>query len=108
MTELAYVFIYLPGDVSPIVAGCFELDGGAATAVGRFVYGESYLHNPSALPLILLRFRCVSNYLRQRSASGARCVGKALQRFDREIDLQLPPQAQGDTFGSVLARELLR
>lgn len=51
MTELAYVFIYLPGEVSPIVAGRFEFDGSAATAVGRFVYGESYLHNPLALPL---------------------------------------------------------
>lgn len=51
MAEVAYVFIYLPGQVKPTVAGRFELDGHGSTAVGRFVYGESYLGNPSALPL---------------------------------------------------------
>ena len=51
MAEVAYVFIYLPGQLDPTVAGRFELDGSAAPAVGRFVYGESYLGNPSALPL---------------------------------------------------------
>lgn len=51
MTEAAYVFIYLPGQVKPIVAGRFELDSSVSPTVGRFVYGESYLGNKSALPL---------------------------------------------------------
>jgi serine/threonine-protein kinase HipA len=51
MAEVAYVFIYLPGQIKPTVAGRFELDGSGSPAVGRFVYGESYLGNPSALPL---------------------------------------------------------
>lgn len=51
MAEVAYVFIYLPGHVKPTVAGRFELDGSGSAAVGRFVYGESYLRNSSALPL---------------------------------------------------------
>ena len=51
MAEVAYVFIYLPGQVAPTVAGRFELEGSGSAAVGRFVYGESYLGNPSALSL---------------------------------------------------------
>jgi serine/threonine-protein kinase HipA len=51
MAEVAYVFIYLPGQVEPTVAGRFELDGSGSPAVGRFVYGESYLRNPAAVPL---------------------------------------------------------
>lgn len=37
MTEVAYVFIYLPGQVKATVAGRFELDGSASPAVGQFV-----------------------------------------------------------------------
>jgi serine/threonine-protein kinase HipA len=51
MAETAYVFIYLPGELQPIVAGRFDLDPGVSPAVGRFVYGESYLANPAAVPL---------------------------------------------------------
>jgi serine/threonine-protein kinase HipA len=51
MTEVAYVFIYLPGQVKATVAGRFELDRSVSPAVGQFVYGESYLGNPAALPL---------------------------------------------------------
>jgi serine/threonine-protein kinase HipA len=51
MAEVAYVFIYLPEQVKPTVAGRFELDRSGSVAVGRFVYGESYLANASALPL---------------------------------------------------------
>ncbi|MBL8271875.1 type II toxin-antitoxin system HipA family toxin [Steroidobacter sp.] len=51
MADTAYVFIYLPGAVKPIVAGRFELDSTVSPAVGRFVYGESYLRNESAVPL---------------------------------------------------------
>ncbi|MBM0105810.1 HipA N-terminal domain-containing protein [Steroidobacter sp. S1-65] len=52
MTDLAYVFVYLPGQVVPTVAGRFELNRSPAPAVGRFVYGESYLENSAGLPLV--------------------------------------------------------
>jgi serine/threonine-protein kinase HipA len=51
MADTAYVFIYLPGQFRATVARRFELDGGGSSAVGRFVYGESYLANPQAVPL---------------------------------------------------------
>jgi serine/threonine-protein kinase HipA len=51
MADVAYVFIYLPGQLHPTVAGRYELDSSRSPAVGRFVYGESYLENPAALPL---------------------------------------------------------
>ncbi|MFC4308494.1 type II toxin-antitoxin system HipA family toxin [Steroidobacter flavus] len=51
MAEVAYVFVYLPGQLKPTVAGRFGLDSSRSPAVGQFVYGESYLRNPSALPL---------------------------------------------------------
>jgi len=49
MADAAFVFIYLPGQLQPTVAGRFDLEG--SPAVGQFVYGESYLANPAALPL---------------------------------------------------------
>ena len=51
MPDTAYVFIYLPGEVSPTVAGRFDLDSTVSPAVGEFVYGQSYLSNPAAIPL---------------------------------------------------------
>jgi serine/threonine-protein kinase HipA len=51
MTDAAYVFIYLPGQSHPTVAGRFELDATASPAVGQFVYGTSYLSNNAAVPL---------------------------------------------------------
>jgi serine/threonine-protein kinase HipA len=49
MADTAYVFIYLPGDLLPTLAGRFDLE--EVSAVGHFVYGESYLANPAALPI---------------------------------------------------------
>lgn len=51
MTSTAYVFIYLPGKTQSVVAGRFDLNTDVSPAVGQFVYGESYLALPSALPL---------------------------------------------------------
>ena len=51
MPDTAYVFIYLPGEVHTTVAGRFDLDNTVSPAVGQFVYGQSYLSNPAAVPL---------------------------------------------------------
>src|SRR5579863_2267354 len=51
MADTAYVFIHLPGQLDPTVAGLFELDTATSPAVGQFVYGTSYLSNSAAVPL---------------------------------------------------------
>ena len=51
MADAAFVFIYLPGQVRPTVAGRFELETATSPPVGELVYGELYLANPAALPL---------------------------------------------------------
>jgi serine/threonine-protein kinase HipA len=45
-----YVYITLPGETSSVTAGRFVLEKTAqAQALGRFVYGRSYLKNPGAV-----------------------------------------------------------
>jgi serine/threonine-protein kinase HipA len=45
-----YVYITLPGEISSVTAGRFVLEKTArADALGRFVYGRSYLKNPHAV-----------------------------------------------------------
>ena len=45
-----YVYITLPGQISAVTAGRFVLEKGArGDALGRFVYGRSYLKNPDAV-----------------------------------------------------------
>ena len=45
-----YVYITLPGEISSVTAGRFVLDKTArGDALGRFVYGRSYLKNPDAV-----------------------------------------------------------
>ena len=51
MVETAYVFIHLPGQTRATIAGRFEVDPDPELPVGEFVYGQSYLANPSAVPL---------------------------------------------------------
>jgi serine/threonine-protein kinase HipA len=51
MGTSAFVFIYLPGQLHPTVAGRFDLHAAASPPVGEFVYGRSYLANAAALPL---------------------------------------------------------
>jgi serine/threonine-protein kinase HipA len=47
-----FVYITLPNQTKPVTAGKYVLDmdrGG--NKLGKFVYGRSYLGNPSAVPL---------------------------------------------------------
>lgn len=46
-----FVFVQLPGSVSPVVAARYELEPTAAGPLGRLVYGRSYLERPESLPL---------------------------------------------------------
>ncbi|MDB6100589.1 MAG: type toxin-antitoxin system HipA family toxin [Gammaproteobacteria bacterium] len=51
MARTAYVFIYLPRQIRPVVAGRFDLQDMVSPQLGQFVYAQSYLSNPEALPL---------------------------------------------------------
>ena len=51
MAQTAYVFVYLPGQVQPTVAGRFDWEEATSPAVGEFVYAESYLASNTAVPL---------------------------------------------------------
>lgn len=51
MTSEAFVWIHLPGDLTPTVCGRYQHMSTAAGPVGNFVYGSSYLKNPDAIPL---------------------------------------------------------
>ena len=51
MARAAYVFIYLPGKATPVVAGRFTLNDEVSPPVGQFVYAQSYLGSEAALPL---------------------------------------------------------
>lgn len=43
----AYVYIWLPGEIKPVVAGKLEVDGPKTT----FIYGQSYLGNKNAISI---------------------------------------------------------
>lgn len=51
MAETAFVFIHLPDETKPTIAGRFDLETAVTPHVGTFVYAESYLQNPRAVPL---------------------------------------------------------
>jgi serine/threonine-protein kinase HipA len=51
MARTAYVFIYLPRQSRPVVAGRFDLQDMLSPQTGQFVYAQSYLSKPEALPL---------------------------------------------------------
>jgi serine/threonine-protein kinase HipA len=51
VSQSAYVFIYLSGEVDPVVAGRFDWEPAVTPNVGEFVYAESYLANNAAVPL---------------------------------------------------------
>lgn len=51
MTSELYVWVYLPRKLQPVVAGRLSISPTLGGAVGSFVYGKSYLSNPSAIPL---------------------------------------------------------
>jgi len=46
-----FVFVQLPGTVTPVVAARYEFDETPAGSLGHLVYGRSYLSRPDALPL---------------------------------------------------------
>lgn len=51
MTSELFVWIYLPGEEEPVVAGKLEVSQTAAKKVGYFTYGQSYLARPEAIPI---------------------------------------------------------
>lgn len=59
MTSEAFVWIHLPGETMPTLAGRVRREGVPGHEVGRFVYGKSYLANGRAQPIdpILLPLR---------------------------------------------------
>lgn len=50
-SEVLFVWNALPGQWPPVVAGKLEIARTASGAVGTFVYGQSYLRQPRAIPL---------------------------------------------------------
>ncbi len=51
MAQSAYIFIYLPGQVHPTIAGRFDWEAAVTPHVGEFVYAQSYLGSELAVPL---------------------------------------------------------
>jgi serine/threonine-protein kinase HipA len=51
MAQTTYVFIYLPRQTHPTIAGRFDWEPAIPPSVGEFVYAESYLANNDAVPL---------------------------------------------------------
>jgi serine/threonine-protein kinase HipA len=52
MTSSAFVWVFLPGDAQPTLCGRFSHEVNAAgLALGKFVYGKSYLALPHAIPI---------------------------------------------------------
>lgn len=51
MTSSLYIWIYLPGETTPIVAGKLSIEERGVSKVGTFIYGESYLNNKKAIPI---------------------------------------------------------
>lgn len=74
-----YVYITLPGKTVAVTAGKFVLDEtSSGDPLGRFVYGQSYLKNPDAVPIDPMELKlATSTYntvqLKKRSWCLARC-----------------------------------
>jgi serine/threonine-protein kinase HipA len=51
MTSEAFVWMHLPGQAVPTLAGRIRHEATPGGAVGRFVYGKSYLANPAAVAI---------------------------------------------------------
>ena len=47
--DQAFVWVWLPGSIVPVVAGRLDLVGDVVT----FIYGRSYLERPERMPLFL-------------------------------------------------------
>jgi len=50
-SDALFVWIYLPEQATPVVAGRLSIDETPTGPLGRFVYGQSYLARPGAIPL---------------------------------------------------------
>lgn len=50
-SELLYIWVHLPGEADPVVAGRLEVAQTAARKVGKFNYGQSYLSRQNAVPI---------------------------------------------------------
>jgi serine/threonine-protein kinase HipA len=50
-SETFFVWIYLPEETTPVVAGRLDIRATPSGAVGEFVYGQSYLARPDAIPI---------------------------------------------------------
>ncbi len=69
-TRECFVYITLPGKVSAVTAGKFVLDQtSSGNPLGRFVYGQSYLKNPDAVPIDPMELK-LSNENLQHGAAG--------------------------------------
>ena len=69
----AFVWVWLPGEADPVVAGRLTDRGTAAT----FAYGRSYLEHPGAVPLYLPELPLRRGEIPPRSGAMAGCVADA-------------------------------
>lgn len=51
MTSDLFIWIYLPGEAKPVVAGKLSIAEVGMSKVGTFLYGKSYLQNPAAIAI---------------------------------------------------------
>jgi len=50
-SEALFVWVYLPEETSPVVAGRLDIRITPSGVLGEFVYGQSYLARPDAIPI---------------------------------------------------------
>ena len=78
-----YVYITLPGETSSVTAGRFVLEKTAqAQALGRFVYGRSYLKNPDAVEFDPIELKLSTRTYETTQLQG---VFGALHRFGKGV-----------------------
>ncbi|WNJ89565.1 HipA domain-containing protein [Bosea sp. 685] len=56
-----FVYMTLPGRTEAVVAGRLEIEQTGIEPVGRFVYGQSYLGNPDAVPIDPMEIAALEN-----------------------------------------------
>ena len=71
MTSECFVYIALPGETDFVTAGRFRLDiDRHSVAMGRFVYGKSYLARPSAVPIDPIELKLAATTYETRLLKG--------------------------------------
>lgn len=50
-SDSLFVWVYLPGKSQPVVSGRLDISRTVAGALGKFIYGQSYLSRKDAIPL---------------------------------------------------------